>query len=857
MIDSSNTVKDVLSESDAATRSKNISNVEYHLDLNLPGGASDTYSGTLEATFTIETNPETFLDFTGFEITTLILNGRIIADPSWNGHRLLIGARDGLLTGVNTIRLEYINEYDHTGDGFHQFIDPEDNQEYVYSNFEPYSAHRLFPCFDQPNIKAQYKLSVECPSDWTLIGNSKTDSINDIGGGRTRHNFEQTKLFSTYLFALVGGPYQKFESQYNSKKSNSEIIPLRFYARKSLAPHVDEAELFEVTCQGFEYFEDFFDFAYPFGKYDQIFVPEFNHGAMENVGAITHSERLVFRDPPTYNQRLTRAEVILHEMAHMWFGDLVTMNWWNDLWLNESFASYMSFLALTENTRFTDAWQSFNSRMKAWAYRQDQLITTHPVAGEVIDTDQTFLNFDGITYGKGAAVIKQLVKTIGMPAFKSGMQRYMAEHAFSNTTLDDWLESLGEGVDQDLRGWADSWLETAQHNSIQIHRTGSKDDHNMMLVSQSAPDEFPTIRSHTLELLAGDLVDSVFTSTTHEIVVADQSNQINISNNTADFLFPNFGDHGYVQVILDPESLEFVKQHLEKITDPLLRMQIWQSLWEMVRNQELSSLDYIRIATEKVKIENDLELIQVIIEQLGAAVSRYVPEEVKLSEARNLFTLAKSQLAVAQNSDERILWGRAMFGFAIADDDISESLDIINGKASIKEFTPDQDMRWGVITSAIAAGFENAQSLVAEELANDPTDRGERAALRANTSVPNKKTKDQAWDKFTSGSGYGSLHQTAAAMSGFLWWKQVDLLTPYVERFFSEVTQVFETEENHFAQSYFGSLFPGYLVDYDLLEKSNRLLEKTPPDNQLLRRMLLEANDNLSRAIKCREYARK
>ena len=857
MIDSSNTVKDVLSESDAATRSKNISNVEYHLDLNLPGGASDTYSGTLEATFTIETNPETFLDFTGFEITTLILNGRVIADPSWNGHRLLIGTRDGLLTGVNTIRLEYINEYDHTGDGFHQFIDPEDDQEYVYSNFEPYSAHRLFPCFDQPNIKAQYKLSVECPSDWTLIGNSKTDSINDIGGGRTRHNFEQTKLFSTYLFALVGGPYQKFESQYNSKKSNSEIIPLRFYARKSLAPHVDEAELFEVTCQGFEYFEDFFDFAYPFGKYDQIFVPEFNHGAMENVGAITHSERLVFRDPPTYNQRLTRAEVILHEMAHMWFGDLVTMNWWNDLWLNESFASYMSFLALTENTRFTDAWQSFNSRMKAWAYRQDQLITTHPVAGEVIDTDQTFLNFDGITYGKGAAVIKQLVKTIGMPAFKSGMQRYMAEHAFSNTTLDDWLESLGEGVDQDLRGWADSWLETAQHNSIQIHRTGSKDDHNMMIVSQSAPDEFPTIRSHTLELLAGDLVDSVFASTTHEIVVTDQSNQINISNNTADFLFPNFGDHGYVQVILDPESLEFVKQHLEKITDPLLRMQIWQSLWEMVRNQELSSLDYIRIATEKVKIENDLELIQVIIEQLGAAVSRYVPEEVKLSEARNLFTLAKSQLAVAQNSDERILWGRAMFGFAIADDDISESLDIINGKASIKEFTPDQDMRWGVITSAIAAGFENAQSLVAEELANDPTDRGERAALRANTSVPNKETKDQAWDKFTSGSGYGSLHQTAAAMSGFLWWKQADLLTPYVERFFSEVTQVFETEENHFAQSYFGSLFPGYLVDYDLLEKSNRLLEKTPPDNQLLRRMLLEANDNLSRAIKCREYARK
>ncbi len=857
MIDSSNSVKDVLSESDATERYENISNVKYRLELDLPGNASKTYSGVLNTTFAVQNSSETFLDFTGSEITSLELNGTAVTDPNWNGHRLWIGPQDGLITGENSVELKYINDYDHTGDGFHQFIDPEDNQEYVYSNFEPYSAHRLFPCFDQPNIKATYLLTVECPSDWTLIGNSSPTSVNNVADGRTRHDFERTQLFSTYLFALVGGPYERFESHYTPNKSDSDTIPLGFYARKSLAPHVDEDELFEITCQGFEYFEDFFDFPYPFRKYDQIFVPEFNHGAMENVGAVTHSERLVYRDPPTYNQRLTRAEVILHEMAHMWFGDLVTMNWWNDLWLNESFASYMSFLALTENTRFTDAWQSFNSRMKAWAYRQDQLVTTHPVAGEVSDTDQTFLNFDGITYGKGAAVIKQLVKTIGMPAFKSGMQRYMAKHAFSNTALDDWLESLGEGVDQDLKSWADSWLETAQHNSIQIHRSEDPDEQNMILISQTAPDNFPTIRRHTLELLVGNLVDSSFKSTIHEIVITDHSTQFDILDKAADFLFPNFGDHGYVQVTLDPESLQFVKEHLEKITNPLLRMQIWQSLWEMVRNQELSSLDYITIATEKVQIESDLELIEVIIEQLSSAVSRYVPEEMKLSEARKLFTLANSQLAVARNSDERILWGRAMFGFAVADDDIAQSLDIIEQKVTIKEFIPDQDMRWGVITSATAAGFENAKLLVTEELTSDPTDRGERAALRAETSAPDQENKEQAWKRFITDAGYGSLHQTAAAMSGFLWWKQADLLGPYVDRFFEEVTRVFETEENHFAQSYFGSLFPGYLVDYELLEKSKALLAKTPPENQLLRRMLLEANDNLTRAIKCREYARK
>ena len=857
MIDNSSLVKDVLSELDATERSENISNVEYSLELDLPGNASKTYSGVLRTTFVVQNSSEIFLDFTGSEITSFELNGAAVADLNWNGHRLRIGLQDGLITGENSIELKYLNEYDHTGDGFHQFIDPEDNQEYVYSNFEPYSAHRLFPCFDQPNIKATYLLSVECPSDWTLIGNSSPASVSEIKDGRTKHDFERTKLFSTYLFALIGGPYEKFESHYTPNKSDSKTIPLGFYARKSLAPHVDENELFEITCQGFEYFEDFFDFPYPFGKYDQIFVPEFNHGAMENVGAITHSERLVFRDPPTYNQRLTRAEVILHEMAHMWFGDLVTMNWWNDLWLNESFASYMSFLALTENTRFTDAWQSFNSRMKAWAYRQDQLVTTHPVAGEVSDTDQTFLNFDGITYGKGAAVIKQLVKTIGMPAFKAGMQRYMAKHAFSNTTLDDWLESLGEDIEQDLKSWANSWLETAQHNSIQVHRSTDSDEPNMILISQTAPDDFPTIRRHTLELVAGNLIDSSFNSTTHEIIITNESTQINILDNAADFLFPNFGDHGYVQVTLDPESLQFVKEHLEKISDPLLRMQIWQSLWEMVRNQELSSLDYITIATEKVQIESDLELIEVIIEQLSSAVSRYVPEEMKLSEARKLFTLARSQLTVARNSDERILWGRAMFGFAVADDDIAQSLDIIEQKVTITKFTPDQDMRWGVITSAIAANFENAKSLVAEELANDPTDRGERAALRAEVSAPNQENKERAWNRFISDAGYGSLHQTGAAMSGFLWWKQVDLLAPYADRFFEEVTKIFETEENHFAQSYFGSLFPGYLVDYELLGKSEALLAKTPPENQLLRRMLLEANDNLTRAIKCREYARR
>ena len=350
------------------------------------------------------------------------------------------------LDAHNAVRVVYEHDYDHTGDGLHQFIDPEDGSEYLYTNLEPYSAHRLFPCFDQPDLKATYALTVDAPAEWELVANSEEAEREQLGDGWLRRRFATTEPFSSYLFALIAGPYHVVRDEHRG-------VPLGFFCRRSLVEHLDEDELFEVTKQGLDFYADFFDYAYPFGKYDQIFVPEFNAGAMENVGAVTHSERMVFRDPPTENQRLGRAEVLLHEMAHMWFGNLVTMRWWNDLWLNESFATYMAYLSMVEATRFSSAWQAFNSGMKAWAYRQDQLVTTHPIAGQVRDTDETFLNFDGITYGKGASVLKQLVAAVGVDGFREGMRVYFRRHAFGNTTLAEFLDAIGEGAGRDLHGW--------------------------------------------------------------------------------------------------------------------------------------------------------------------------------------------------------------------------------------------------------------------------------------------------------------------------------------------------------------------------------------------------------------------
>ncbi|MEX2372745.1 MAG: aminopeptidase N, partial [Dehalococcoidia bacterium] len=458
----------------------------------------------------------------------------------------------------------YENEYNHGGDGFHQFIDPEDGEEYLYTNFEPYNAHWLFPCFDQPDIKGRYSLSVTAPAEWKLIANGREDSAETLEDGRKRVQFARTKTFSTYLFALIAGPYEVFRAVW-------EDIPLGFYARKSLAPFVDQEELFQVTEQGMDFYSRFFDYVYPFEKYDQVFVPEFNAGAMENVAAVTHTEHLVYRDPPTDNDRLERAEIILHEMAHMWFGNLVTMRWWNDLWLNESFATYMSYLALVESTRFKSAWQVFNAGMKNWAYTEDQRVTTHPISGVVRDTDETFLNFDGITYGKGASVIKQLVAAIGIEGFRDGMRHYFREHDYGNTTLSDWLDSLGEGAKRDLHPWAEAWLETASLNTIAatVETDGDRIAH--LRLEQTAPADHPTLRPHTLDIaLVRDEGGTV-----HIDAVAAQIDGATVSVDEAagkpapHLTFPNYRDHGFVKVALDEPSIDFVREHLAEIDDPL------------------------------------------------------------------------------------------------------------------------------------------------------------------------------------------------------------------------------------------------------------------------------------------------
>lgn len=837
---------DILTQAEAEARAARVSGVAYQLTVDLVRG-SPTYQAEATIRFNSTGNEDLFLNFRGHQIQQLQVNGTTIAAPDSSAYRLRLPGE--LLRRDNEIWVSYQNEYDHTGDGFHQFIDPEDQEEYLYTQFEPFEAHRLFPCFDQPDIKGTYELTVTAPAEWQIIANARQATEATASDGRLRRKFEKTKAFSTYLVALVAGPYEAVRSVHKG-------IELGLFCRRSLLKHLDSEEIFTVTRQGLDFYGEFFDFPYAFGKYDQVFVPESNAGAMENVGCVTHNEYMVFRDPPTDAQRRRRAETILHEMAHMWFGDLVTMRWWNDLWLNESFATYMAYLCLDSATRFESAWQDFNASWKQFAYRQDQLVTTHPISGEVPDTDATFLNFDGITYGKGASVLKQLVAAIELDGFREGMRHYFRTHAYGNATLAQFLASLETGSGHDLQEWSKLWLETPSLNTLGCRWEADGDRITNFTLTQTAPAAFPTLRPHRVDigLIREDGGRLDVTVIPAEIATSAEDIQAAAGMPRPSLAFPNYNDLAYSKVALDDDSVAFLRSNMDRVTDTLLRQLLWSALWDMVRDQKLKSTDYLAIVRDKLPLEPQPALVESVLSSSAAALNRYVPEDRKEAEFRRSFQTNWNALQSAAQGDLQIIWARALIGSAVVPQDIERVARLADGVDLVEGFTIDQDMRWTIAIKFIGHGMEGGDARVAAEAERDPSDRGARARLRAQTSYPSATVKADAWDHFR-GEGYGSLYLTAAAMAGFNWSNQRDLLEPYVAAFFEALPEIFQVKDREYARDYFGALFPSYRVEDPVLERSENLLAQVRGEGPVLERLLREANDDLARAIRCRDFA--
>jgi len=837
---------DNLTRDEASTRAALVAVESYDIDLDLTGDDPATFASRTTIRFTCrEPGAGTFVELVAASVQRVTLNGSELepGDVVQAGRLLLSG-----LAADNVLEVEARCLYSRTGEGLHRFVDPVDDAVYLYSQFETYDAHRMYACFDQPDLKAVFRLAVKAPEDWTCISNAVATTPR---AGRTE--FAQTPVMSTYITALVAGPYHQVRDSHDG-------IDLGLFCRRSLAEFLDAEELFAVTRQGFDFYHRAFDYRYPFGKYDQLFVPEFNAGAMENAGAVTFLEDYVFRAKVTDARRERRAETILHEMAHMWFGDLVTMRWWDDLWLNESFATYASVLAQTSATRWTNAWTTFCNAEKTWAYRQDQLPSTHPIVADASDMEAVKTNFDGITYAKGASVLKQLVAWVGQEEFLAGLRTYFRRFEYANTSLADLLTELESSSGRQLDEWAAEWLETTGVNTLRPRfELDAEGRFSSFEIVQEAVPEHPTLRSHRV---AVGLYDRTGSSTSgggsivrRERVELDVVGAVTevpklIGERRPDLLLLNDDDLTYAKIRLDDTSLATLVAAVGDIEDSLPRALCWGAAWDMTRDAEMAARDYLALVLAGVEDETDIGVVQTLYAKASLAVTQYgVPADRVAAKTRLTRAAEEHMRSAAPGSDVQLALAHA-FATTEDPDQLDRVQAIYDGAAVVEGLALDTELRWHLLVELAARG-RVTEADIAAELERDPTATGEKRAASARAALPTPEAKQAAWTAVV-GSDELSNHMQVATMRTFWQPDQLELCRPYAERFFAEISDVWRTRSRDSSQTIVEMLYPGLLVEQWTVDRTDSYLRDQDPQ-PALRRLLLEARDGVVRALRARE----
>ncbi|MCW2674242.1 MAG: aminopeptidase Metallo peptidase [Frankiales bacterium] len=835
-----------LHRDEAAARARLLSVQSYDVELDLTDGSGEkpgetTFRSRAVVRFSsAETGASTYLDLTAATLLSARLNGTDVTD--FDGNRLQLTD----LAADNELVVEAEMPYMRTGEGLHRFVDPVDGGVYLYTQFETFEAHRMYGCFDQPDLKAVFRFVVHAPRDWVVVSNGAADDRPADGEPGT-WRFVETPRMSTYITALIAGPYHHVHDHHDG-------IDLGIYCRGSLAQHLDADDLFEVTKQGFDFFHQVFEYRYAFGKYDQLFVPEFNAGAMENAGAVTFLEDYVFRSKVTDAAYERRAETVLHEMAHMWFGDLVTMRWWDDLWLNESFATYASVLCQAEATRWTNAWTTFANTEKTWAYRQDQLPSTHPIAADIHDMEDVKVNFDGITYAKGASVLKQLVAWVGQDAFMAGMRTYFRKHEWGNTTLQDLMVELEAASGRDLSSWATEWLETAGVNTLRAaFETGPDGAFTAFSILQEAPTDWPTLRSHRVAVGLYDLVDGKLVRTSREeldVVGAKTDVPALVGRARPALVLVNEDDLTYGKIRLDEHSLETLTHHIGKFTESLPRALCWSAVWDMTRDAEMPARDYLTLALAGIGQETDIGVVQSLLRQVRAALDLYADPAWRPWGLRRLANAAYEHLHAAEpGGDHQLAWARAFASSAQSDDHVRDLQGLLDGRFSIRGLAIDTELRWHLLHRLVVLGAAGEDEIEAE-LEKDPTAAGQRHAAACRAARPSAEAKAAAWASVIVSDELPNAVQ-AAVISGFVNVEHAALLEPYVEPYFAAVGDIWATRTAEMAQNIVIGLYPTLLVSPAVVARTDAYLagSDVPP---ALARLLLEGRDGVNRALRAR-----
>ncbi|MBA0049816.1 aminopeptidase N [Streptomyces sp. AJS327] len=796
----------------------------------------------------------TFVDLIAPHVHSVTLNGEALrTDLVFDGSRVTL---EGLRPGANEVTIDAECAYSHTGEGLHHFVDPEDGETYLYTHYEPADARRVFANFEQPDLKAPYDVTVTAPARWTVLSNAPEEGEPRLlADGSALHRFARTRPISTYIMAVVAGPYHRVRDTYRRRLPDGGMleIPLGALCRASLARHFDAREILTVTRQGLDFFHDHFGYPYPFGKYDQVFVPEYNIGAMENPGCVTFREEFVFRGKVTRASYLARATVILHEMAHMWFGDLVTMEWWDDLWLKESFADFMGTFALVGSTEFTDGWVAFANRRKNWAYRADQLPSTHPITADIGDLEDAKLNFDGITYSKGAAVLKQLVAYVGQEPFLEGARRYFERHAWGTARLGDLLAVLEETSGRDLGGWAADWLQTAGVAVLTPRLTLDAEGGvaELAVLQETAP-EHPTLRPHRVAVGLYRLnpeggLERYARSETD--VTGPHTSIPELTGAPApDLVLVNDEDLTYCKIRFDERSLETLRARLDGLTDPLARALCWTALWNLTRDALLPARDFVDLVTRFAGAETDIGVLQMVHVWARTALGEYAAPDWREEGTRLLSEAALSELRLAEpGSGHQLSWARFLTSLATSERELRMLEGLLAGTARIDGLDVDQELRWTFLERLTARGVTDSAEIDAE-LARDDTASGRRHQARCLASRPSAAVKDQAWAAVVESDALSNA-LVEATISGFAQPGQPELTAPFTKRYFEALERVWSERSIEIAMAIVRGLFPRFPGDQAALDAADRWLGEHESAAPALRRLVLEERDELARAL--------
>lgn len=837
-----------LTRSEAQERRTLVDTASYEVALDLTTGP-EVFRSRAVIRFAATEGASTFVDLIARTVHEITLNGRTIDPSAFADSRI---ALDGLAAD-NELIVDADCLYTNTGEGLHRFVDPVDGEVYLYSQFEVPDSRRVFAVFEQPDLKATFQFTVTAPSAWKVVSNSPTPEPVPAGEGTSTWTFEPTPRISSYITALVAGPYEATFSELTS--ASGRVIPLGVYGRKSLWQHLDADYIFDKTRQGFAYFEEKFQVPYPFAKYDQLFVPEFNAGAMENAGAVTFTETYVFRSKVTDAVKERRVVTILHELAHMWFGDLVTMKWWNDLWLNESFAEWASTIATAEATEWTEAWTTFNAMEKTWAYRQDQLPSTHPVVAEINDLEDVQVNFDGITYAKGGSVLKQLAAWVGIEEFFAGVAAYFQKHAWGNTELSDLLVELEATSGRELTTWSRKWLETAGVNTlspeIKVDGTGTI---TRFAIVQTAPADYPTIRPHRLGVgfytLQGDLVR------THHVEIDVDGDLTEVPELTGirrpDLVLLNDGDLAYAKIRLDDTSLQTAIAHLGKISDPLARSLVWGAAWDQTRDAEASASDYVDLVLRNIGAETESTTVRTTLAQLQLAANAYVaPDKREATRAKVADALWRLAQDAEEGSDSQLQFVTAFASAAATPAHAEQVRALRDGETVLDGLTIDADLSWALLVSLAAAGAVDASDIDAA-LAADNTAKGGEFAAQARAALPTVEAKRVAWSSLVDSPDLPNTVVRSAAL-GFVHPAGVESLTAFVDAYFEMLIPIWESRTYQIANYLITGLYPAPLANTALRDATRRWLEANRDAAPALRRLVNENLAGVERALAVQE----